>query len=495
MATTNKEFHAKNGIRVGSGTGTVAIDASGAWTGSSIGIAKLTLGTLGVNTGGTGATSFTAGYMKSPGSTGALTTVVSIPGSDITGNITGNAGGLTATLVPSSGGTGFSSYTAGEMLFASNANTLSKISPNSTATLKLLSQTSSGTPSWYQITKSDVGLNLVENTALSTWAGTANITTVGNVTSGTWNGTTISVTRGGTGATTTTGALDSLLPGGRSSGYVLKTGGSGSYYWAAETGGASIIGTKITSTFTLYSVGTNGVLAGDTAFATGGTYVIGTNQVRVHLNGVKLIITQDYTESSTTGITLVNGLAAGDVLTVETDGYISYNYTADAVTSTAVGSVGATTVQGAINELEAEKQPNITITDDTTTNATMYPMFVTGTSSSTSRKLATTKLTFNPSTGTLAATTVNSLSDLRLKENVQKIKYGVDVINNLNAVSFDWKDSGKKSYGVIAQEIEAVLPELVEQSGGNKTVNYSGLISFLIKAVQELDQRVNELER
>ena len=125
----------------------------------------------------------------------------------------------------------------------------------------------------------------------------------------------------------------------------------------------------------------------------------------------------------------------------------------------------------------------------------MYPMFVTGTSSSTARKLSTTKLTFNPSTGTLAATTVNSLSDLRLKENVQKIKYGIDVINNLNAVSFDWKDSGKKSYGVIAQEIEAVLPELVEQAGGNKTVNYSGLISFLIKAVQELDSRLNELER
>jgi len=51
----------------------------------------------------------------------------------------------------------------------------------------------------HSVTQSQVGLGSVENTALSTWAGTGNITTVGTITTGTWNGTTISPTKGGTG--------------------------------------------------------------------------------------------------------------------------------------------------------------------------------------------------------------------------------------------------------------------------------------------------------
>jgi hypothetical protein len=51
-------------------------------------------------------------------------------------------------------------------------------------------------------TKSDVGLSAVENTALTTWAGSGSITTVGAITGGTWDGTTIAVARGGTGSAT-----------------------------------------------------------------------------------------------------------------------------------------------------------------------------------------------------------------------------------------------------------------------------------------------------
>jgi hypothetical protein len=61
-------------------------------------------------------------------------------------------------------------------------------------------------------------------------------------------------------------------------------------------------------------------------------------------------------------------------------------------------------------------------------------------------------------------------------------------------VSFTWKDNGNTSYGVIAQELEQVLPALV--SGEDiKTVNYDGLIAFLLKAVQEMDARIKELEK
>ncbi len=66
----------------------------------------------------------------------------------------------------------------------------------------LMSQSSSGTaqiPDWVTLAKADVGLGNVENTALSTWAGSANITTVGTIGSGTWNGGVISPVYGGTG--------------------------------------------------------------------------------------------------------------------------------------------------------------------------------------------------------------------------------------------------------------------------------------------------------
>jgi hypothetical protein len=60
--------------------------------------------------------------------------------------------------------------------------------------------------------KTMLGLNNVENTALSTWAGSTNITTLGTVTTGTWNGTTIAIGNGGTGQTTAPTAFNALSP-------------------------------------------------------------------------------------------------------------------------------------------------------------------------------------------------------------------------------------------------------------------------------------------
>lgn len=79
--------------------------------------------------------------------------------------------------------------TKGDILYASAANTPARL-PIGTGTNKFLT-VNSGLPAWGAVTKSDVGLGSVENTALSTWKGTANITTVGTISSGTWQGTTI----------------------------------------------------------------------------------------------------------------------------------------------------------------------------------------------------------------------------------------------------------------------------------------------------------------
>lgn len=90
------------------------------------------------------------------------------------------------------GGTNQSTYALGDTLYSSATNTLAKLAGNTTTTKKFLRQTGDGTnsaaPAWDTVLKADVGLGNVENTALSTWAGTSSITTVGTVTSGTFKG-------------------------------------------------------------------------------------------------------------------------------------------------------------------------------------------------------------------------------------------------------------------------------------------------------------------
>jgi len=99
------------------------------------------------------------------------------------------------------------------------------------------------------------------------------------------------------------------------------------------------------------------------------------------------------------------------------------------------------------------------------------------------------------STGEVSAVNFNTTSDQNLKENIERINNGIDIINNINPVSFNWKSSGKKSYGVIAQEIEQLIPEAVSTNiEGNKHVNYTQIIAFLVDAVQDQQRQIDELK-
>ena len=95
--------------------------------------------------------------------------------------------------------------TLGDIIYGDTGGTPTRLAGNTTSTKQFLSQTGTGTvsaaPSWATLTKTDVGLGNVENTALSTWAGSTNITTLGTIATGTWNATTIGITKGGTGLT------------------------------------------------------------------------------------------------------------------------------------------------------------------------------------------------------------------------------------------------------------------------------------------------------
>jgi len=104
------------------------------------------------------------------------------------------------------------------------------------------------------------------------------------------------------------------------------------------------------------------------------------------------------------------------------------------------------------------------------------------------------ELTFNPSTGRLNAQEFNSLSDIRYKENIELIESPMDKINALRGVTYDWKNNGNASAGIIAQEVQAVMPELISETEEKMTVNYNGLTGLLIEAVKELSAEVAALK-
>ena len=96
--------------------------------------------------------------------------------------------------------------------------------------------------------------------------------------------------------------------------------------------------------------------------------------------------------------------------------------------------------------------------------------------------------------GIITAQDFNSLSDRRVKENVRPIDNPLDKVSRINGVKFDFINSGKKSMGVIAQEVEQVFPELISGSFP-KSVNYNGLIGLLIESVKELKSENEELRK
>lgn len=98
-------------------------------------------------------------------------------------------------------------------------------------------------------------------------------------------------------------------------------------------------------------------------------------------------------------------------------------------------------------------------------------------------------LLYNPSIGTLFATDFDSTSDERLKKNIKPIEGALEKVSKLVGVEFDWINTDKKSIGVIAQQVEEVVPELVHtNSKGYKSVSYGNLAALLIEAIKELSE-------
>ena len=98
--------------------------------------------------------------------------------------------------------------------------------------------------------------------------------------------------------------------------------------------------------------------------------------------------------------------------------------------------------------------------------------------------------------------TSNTSSDIVLKENLINIPNPLEKIAKIGGYMFDWKDHGYEDVhgeghdtGILAQEIEAILPEIVNtRESGIKGVNYMKLIPLLIESIKELSKEVESLK-
>ena len=111
----------------------------------------------------------------------------------------------------------------------------------------------------------------------------------------------------------------------------------------------------------------------------------------------------------------------------------------------------------------------------------------------------TTMLSCDTSGNFTATGNVGAYSDMALKEDIYQIENALEKVNQLRGVHFTRKSNSSKEIGVVANEVEKVVPELVDEHedkelGTVKTMKYANTVGLLIEAVKDLSKQVEELK-
>ena len=343
------------------------------------------------------------------------------------------------------------------------------------------------------ISKSKLGLSNVENTALSTWTGSNNLTTVGTINSGTWSGTAIALSNGGTGATNATAARANL-------GLVIGTDVqaplvAGTDYQIPLTAGTSYIvpnssitaKTKIKITYDskgLITAGSDATTA-DITPSTDRNYV--TDVQSGVISNTSGINTGDETTSSIKsklGITTLSGSNTGD----------QTNVTGNAATATKLSTARA------INGVAFDGSGDITITstaDAGTLTGTTLNSTVTGSSLTSVGTLANLTVT-NPIAGSItgnAATsttagniTATSNSTLTSLSNLNTVGTITSGVWSGTAVAIEKGGTGLTAAGTAGQILTSTGSGTLTWTTNNKLLSIGdvyqgGIVAYILQAV------------
>ena len=232
-----------------------------------------------------------------------------------------------------------------------------------------------------------------------------------------------------------------------------------------------------------------------TGSITGNAATATTLQTARNINGVTFNGSQDITITAQVGNAITFGNSLKSVLT--SDGVTSqttYNGSAAVTvslptTGLTAGTYNSVTVDAYGRVISASTQAvgSGTVGSSTANYVAYYSASTTVTGS--------TNLTFD-GTNLTCQGNITAYSDSRLKSNVETITSALEKTKSLRGVTFDRIADGRKGLGVIAQEVQAVIPEVVlEHADGMLSVDYGNIVGLLIESIKELESKVVSLEQ
>jgi hypothetical protein len=348
-------------------------------------------------------------------------------------------------------------------------------------------------------------ITFAEFSSVPTYTGGTNISVAGQVISLTG---TVAATNGGTG--TATVATGDLLYGSGTNTWGKLAAGTAYKSLVMNAGGTNVewnaVALNQSGSVSGALPATNGG-TGQSAYAVGDTLYSGTTNTLTKLSG-NTTTTKNFLTQTGTG----SASAAPEWGTISGSDVTSAVATATNLAGGAANKVVYQTGSGTTGFIDAPVSSNTSLTwngsaftwasgsgasisDDTTTNTTYYPVWANATSGTLATAyVSSTKLTFNPSTGALTATTVSGSSDESLKTNWRDLSE--DFVEQLAGVKhgvFDRIEEGTTEVGVSAQSLMTVLEHAVTRYGEDDKLAVAYGNAALVSAIQ-LAKRVVQLE-
>ena len=232
----------------------------------------------------------------------------------------------------------------------------------------------------------------------------------------------------------------------------LFQGGTGAFPTGLSAGTSTLGATSVTSLTVSGSFSATGTLQGNALTATTSTNVKGTANRVIYNSSTDVTTTSSNLQFNGTTMTVQN-------LTVN-------------------GSLSAN-----LSSATAGRADNVTGTG----GRVLY-------NSSNNNTTTSSNLTFNGSNLTCGGN-ITAYSSMVLKDNVTTITDALSKVLNLRGVEFDYKESGEHNIGLVAEEVEKVLPDLVhDNDNGIKSLAYSNIVAVLVEAVKDLKKEIDVLK-